>query len=150
VDGDDAASPLAVAAVRRLVDAVQVWCGRKVDVVGHGEVGSTSCPGVGLKQQVADGVFYPSVVGVDGMFVLDYQPGSAGWVRLTWDGIGRVAHVRSGHVAAVYEAAGLKPVVVSKVQLDALLREPASEKLGENPFVSGPSADPQLAAAWRV
>lgn len=148
VDGDDAASPQAAAAVRQIVAAVQRWCGRGVDVVGHGQVGATACPGAGLRQQVADGVFDPNMLGDVEMFVLDYQPNTPRWVRFAWDGIQRIAHVRSGHVAAIHQAAGLEPVVVSKVQLDALLREPATVKLGANPFQSGPAADSGLSAAW--
>lgn len=150
VDGDDAASPQAVASVQRVVAAVQAWCGRGVDVVGHGEVGATACPGVGLRKQIADGLFDPNIVGDVDMFVLDYLPNSPKWVRFAWDGVQRIAHVRSGHVAAIHQAAGLKPIVVSKQQLEALLREPATGKLGANPFAGGPAADVELSAAWRA
>lgn len=148
VDGDDAASPQAAAAVRLIVAAVQRWCGRGVDVVGHGEVGATACPGDGLRRQVAEGVFDPNMLEGSEMFVLDYAPNSPKWVRLAWDGIERVAHVRSGHVAALHQALGLEAVAVSKTQLEALLREPATVKLGANPFAAGAAADSQLSAAW--
>lgn len=150
VDGDDAASPQAAAAVRRILAAVQQWCGRGVDVVGHGDVGATACPGNGLRGQIAEGLFDLNMLGDSEMFVLDYLPGTAKWVRFAWDGISRIAHVRSGHVAALHQAAGLEPINVSKVQLAALLEEPATVKLGANPFESGPAADAALAASWRV
>jgi len=148
VDGDGAASPQAAAAVRLIVAAVQRWCGRGVDVVGHGEVGATACPGDGLRRQIVEGVFNPNTLEGSKMFVLDYAPNSSKWVRFAWDGVQRLAHVRSGHVAAIHQAAGLEPVVVSKTQLEALLREPATVKLGLNPFAGGPAADSQLSAAW--
>jgi hypothetical protein len=150
VDGDDEASPQAAAAVRRIVGHGQQFFKRVLKVVGHGEVGATACPGVGLRRQLAAGVFDPNMLGGSDMFVLDYLPNTSKWVRLAWDGIQRVAHVRSGHVAAIHQAAGVEPITVSKTQLEALLREPASVKLGDNPFASGPAADAQLSAAWRV
>lgn len=150
VDGDGEASPQAAAAVRRLVAYGQQLFGRRLSVVGHGEVGATECPGVGLRRQLAAGLFNPNMLGDSKMFVLDYLPNTPRWVRLAWDGVQRLAHVRSGHVAAIHQAAGLEAVVVSKTQLEALLREPATLKLGVNPFAGGPAADAQLSAAWRV
>ena len=59
VDGDAPASPAAVAEVRRLIAAAEVLAGRPLRIVGHGELGSTSCPGAGLRAQIAAGTFRP-------------------------------------------------------------------------------------------
>jgi hypothetical protein len=59
VDGDQPASPSAVAEVRRLVADAERRAGRKLAIVGHGQLGATSCPGVGLRAQIAAGVFTP-------------------------------------------------------------------------------------------
>ena len=59
VDGDQPASPSAVAEVRRLIADAERRAGRKLAIVGHGQLGATSCPGVGLRAQIAAGVFTP-------------------------------------------------------------------------------------------
>ena len=59
VDGDNPASPSAVAEVRRLIADAERRAGRKLAIVGHGQLGATSCPGVGLRAQIAAGVFTP-------------------------------------------------------------------------------------------
>lgn len=61
VDGDDRASDLAAARVRRLVADAERLAGRKLKIVGHGEIGATSCPGRGLRQDIVDGRFNPTV-----------------------------------------------------------------------------------------
>jgi hypothetical protein len=59
VDGDRAATAVAVDAVRRLVAEGARRAGRELAIVGHGDIGATSCPGVGLAAQVRAGVFTP-------------------------------------------------------------------------------------------
>jgi len=149
VDGDARASEAAVGAVCDVVAAVERWVGDDVSVVGHGDVGATACPGAGLRQDIAQGLFVPSKLSEEiEMIVLDYEPNTPKWVRFAWDGVQRLAHVASGHVAAIHQEAGVRVVRVSRTQLDALLREPATVKLGNNPFSSGGAADRQLSAAW--
>jgi hypothetical protein len=61
VDGDDAATPLAVRSVQAIIAESQRRSGRTFVIVGHGQLSgaATSCPGVGLRAQVAAGVFTP-------------------------------------------------------------------------------------------
>ena len=59
VDGDNAATPAQVDAVRDLVAQIRVLAGWNVPIVGHGQVGSTSCPGLGIRTQLAAGAFEP-------------------------------------------------------------------------------------------
>lgn len=59
VDGDNAASPAAVTEVRRLVADAERRAGRPLTIKGHGELGATSCPGVGIRAQITAGVFRP-------------------------------------------------------------------------------------------
>ena len=59
VDEHNAATSAQVDAVRDLVAQVRVLAGWDVPIVGHGQVGSTSCPGLGIRAQIADGVFEP-------------------------------------------------------------------------------------------
>lgn len=61
VDGDDRASDKAAARVRRLVADAERLAGKKLKIVGHGEIGATSCPGRGLRQDILDGRFNPTV-----------------------------------------------------------------------------------------
>lgn len=149
VEGDARASVAAVGAVCEVVAAVERWVGDDVSVVGHGDVGATACPGAGLRQDIEDGLFdaCETVEDVD-MMVLDFEPNTPKWVRFAWDGVQRVTHVASGHVASIHQAANVRVVQVNRTQLDALLREPVCVKLGANPFAGGPSADRSLSAAW--
>jgi hypothetical protein len=62
VDGDDRASDLMAARVRRLVADLQRLTGRKLKIVAHGDIGVTSCPGKGLRQDIVDGRFNPEYV----------------------------------------------------------------------------------------
>jgi hypothetical protein len=61
VDGDRAATAVAVEAVRQLVAEGARRAGRELAIVGHGDIGATACPGVGLAAQVRAGVFTPVV-----------------------------------------------------------------------------------------
>lgn len=66
VDGDDQATPPAAAAIRALVAEAEQRAGRHLAVVGHGQLQDpnhpTGCPGIGLRLQIAAGVFSPRVV----------------------------------------------------------------------------------------
>jgi hypothetical protein len=61
VDGNDAASSLAVAEVRRLIAAAERLAGRTLKIIGHGQLpgAATACPGIGLRAQITAGVFSP-------------------------------------------------------------------------------------------
>ncbi len=59
VDGDNPASSAAVAEVRRLIADAERRAGRTLMIKGHGELGATSCPGVGIRAQITAGVFRP-------------------------------------------------------------------------------------------
>jgi hypothetical protein len=59
VDGDQPASSAAVAEVRRLIADAERRAERTLMIKGHGELGATSCPGVGIRAQITAGVFRP-------------------------------------------------------------------------------------------
>jgi hypothetical protein len=60
VDGADAMSPIMVDAFGEVGAHVQGIVGRQLLVVGHRDIGSTSCPGDGIYGQVVAGVLDPS------------------------------------------------------------------------------------------
>lgn len=61
VDGNDKATDHAVAAVNSLIYQAEQRAGRKLTVVGHGQLQNpnhpTSCPGAGLRSQISQGAF---------------------------------------------------------------------------------------------
>ena len=59
VDGNDAANPPMVGAVREIVSAIYAHLGRIVPIVGHRDIGATACPGTGLYAQIQDRTFVP-------------------------------------------------------------------------------------------
>lgn len=61
VDGDNHASEWMAARVRRLIGDLQAKYNKVFQIVGHFQVGSTSCPGKGLKQDLVDNRFAPVV-----------------------------------------------------------------------------------------
>jgi hypothetical protein len=60
VDGNDRATWEAIVAVRWLIGDAQKLAERALTIVGHGDIGATACPGVGLRVQVKAGVFTPA------------------------------------------------------------------------------------------
>lgn len=63
VDGDDGATEEALAAARAIIREAGFRAGgRRLAVVGHGDIGSTSCPGAGLRRQLRAGQFDPYAV----------------------------------------------------------------------------------------
>lgn len=63
VDGADGATPEAAAAVRTIIAESQRRSGRTFKITGHGQLSgaATLCPGVGLRAQIAAGVFAPII-----------------------------------------------------------------------------------------
>ena len=59
VDADSPATFPQIEAVRELVAQVRVLAGWDVPIVGHGEIGSTLCPGGGIRDQIKVGAFEP-------------------------------------------------------------------------------------------
>jgi hypothetical protein len=83
VDGADTATPAACASIRALVAETQRIAGRTVKIQGHGSLtgAATACPGVGLRAQIAAGVFVPQPdpipeppVEDDDMMIAIYRP----------------------------------------------------------------------------
>lgn len=60
VDGDDPATEYAARSIRAIVSEAARRAGRAQIIVGHRQIGATSCPGRGLQRQVDDGTFQPS------------------------------------------------------------------------------------------
>jgi hypothetical protein len=63
VDGADPANAAMIAKIRGLVAEAEELAGRKLAIIGHGQLAgaATACPGAGLRQQIAQGVFAPSL-----------------------------------------------------------------------------------------
>ena len=61
VDGADPATHLAIGAVRAIIAESQRRTGRTHRIVGHGQLSgaATQCPGLGLRVQIAAGLFNP-------------------------------------------------------------------------------------------
>jgi hypothetical protein len=61
VDADDPANEAQLAAARWLFGDAETRVGRKLAIVGHGQLpgAATSCPGNGIKAQIAAGAFNP-------------------------------------------------------------------------------------------
>ena len=59
VDGDDPATDLVIQEVKRFVRWCERQAGRKLEVVGHRDVGQTTCRGNGIYAQIKAGVFNP-------------------------------------------------------------------------------------------
>ena len=111
VDGDDPATPEAVVSVRAIIAASGLRAGRHLEIVGHGDIGSSSCPGRGLAGQVAAGVFDPRLHPItspqeDDMLVACINvDGNPEWVHVA-DGIHRRGMPRAAFDAQV--AAGVE------------------------------------------
>lgn len=75
VDGNDPASASATSTIRSIVAWVKTKTNRTVRVVGHKDVGTTSCPGIGLYNQVRTGAFdanpLPPPSGDDDMITIE-------------------------------------------------------------------------------
>ena len=138
VDGADAASDLAVHAVRCIIAESGRRAGRALAVKGHGQLrvesgmGTvTPCPGVGLQAQINAGVFTPQppvppvappihAEDVE-MIALDHKPGTPEWTALTYTGT-HLAHVRNSHGDAVLRRARVHRETVTDAELDGLIR----------------------------
>lgn len=59
VDGERAATAKAVTEVKRLIAEAERQAGRRLQIVGHADLGQTSCPGDGIKNQIKAGAFNP-------------------------------------------------------------------------------------------
>jgi N-acetylmuramoyl-L-alanine amidase len=130
VDGSAPASPLAVEAVRQLIAEGQRRSYRAYAIVGHGQIGSTACPGIGLQAQVAAGVFTPVVEpdpvpppteDDDAMIALDWKPGTPSWTAFTWTGT-HLAWVFDGNADDVLNMAGARRLTVSDAQLLGVIK----------------------------
>jgi hypothetical protein len=62
VDGQDPATPAAVATVNELYSQAEARAKRSLAVKGHRDFAATQCPGVGIYAQVRAGVFHPPIV----------------------------------------------------------------------------------------
>lgn len=64
VDGADGATPEALASARAIIAEAQRRSGRTFSITGHGQLSgaATACPGAGIRKQIADGLFDPSLV----------------------------------------------------------------------------------------
>jgi hypothetical protein len=128
VDGDAPASPSAVAEVRRLIADAERRAGRKLAIVGHGQLGATSCPGVGIRAQIQAGVFTPVPTPPappaptpedDPMFYLQ-SPTPGERPDLIWTA-GKVYGIASVADAEMFIAAGAKRIKPSAAQYDELV-----------------------------
>jgi hypothetical protein len=126
VDGDNAASAAAVTEVRRLVADAERRAGRRLTIVGHGQLGATSCPGVGIRAQIAAGVFRPTPAPIpptptpeDSMYYLE-SPTPGTRPDLIWTA-GKVYGIASIADAEMFLAAGAKRLKPSAAQFDEIV-----------------------------
>jgi len=126
VDGDNAASAAAVTEVRRLVADAERRAGRRLTIVGHGQLGATSCPGVGIRAQIAAGVFRPAPAPIpptptpeDSMYYLE-SPTPGTRPDLIWTA-GKVYGIASVTDAEMFLAAGAKRLKPSAAQFDEIV-----------------------------
>lgn len=129
VDGDQPASSAAVAEVRRLIADAERRAGRTLMIKGHGELGATSCPGVGIRAQITAGVFRPiqptppvppaPTPEDDPMFYVQ-SPTPGQRPDLIWTA-GKVYGIASVEDAEMFLAAGAKRIKPSAAQYDELV-----------------------------
>lgn len=128
VDGDNPASPSAVTEVRRLVADAERRAGRQLTIVGHGQLGATSCPGVGIRAQIAAGVFRPVPPPIpptptptedDPMFYVQ-SPTPGQRPDLIWTS-GKVYGIASPADAEMFLAAGAKRIKPTPAQYDEIV-----------------------------
>ena len=145
--------------MRWLVGHIRTWYGRHLDVIGHRDVKSTTCPGDPTYRMIRAGAFEPPTMpppaptpteGPD-MIVLDYQPSSARFVRMCWTGV-ELAWTFDGNAAAVLDRAKVPIVVVSKVELLGIIRSSrrtTTSPWGPKGYSEGtPGHDGELHDAW--
>lgn len=112
VDGDDRASQAAAARVRRLVADAEKIAGRRLEIVGHGQIGATSCPGVGLRKDIVDGRFNPTVEPIAPVVPVDEDVMTAvmvrfkGYLNVWLVGTGPALHL-SSELFAHYKTKGV-------------------------------------------
>jgi hypothetical protein len=130
VDAANPATPAACASIRAIIAESQRRSGRTFAITGHGQLAgaATACPGVGLRTQIAAGVFTPvpappppTITDEVDMIAIDHQPGTPEWTALTYTG-SQLAHVSNGHADAVIRRAGVQRQTVTDAELDALIR----------------------------
>jgi hypothetical protein len=160
VDGQDGASWEAIESVREVVAQIRVYAPRAI-IVPHSSVGSTACPGAGLRGQTAMGVFEPVIPepepepvppvdppddSLEEMKIVDYLKGLPGWIAFSLTGT-HLAHVFDGNADAAYSRLGAKRVSVSRTELLALIRSNATTTA--SPF-QGSYHDAELDSAWNA
>lgn len=116
---DNAApTPAAAAAIRRMGGELNRLCGRRLEIVGHGDTYGpphggttpTACCGTGLRSAIADGLFDPDLEEDDDMkdlYVLWRHPS---WANVFLIGPGGAVHM-SDQLATRYRALGVPDVV---------------------------------------
>jgi len=151
------ATPKAAAAIRDLV--AQCRQRRPVTIVGHGQIGSTECPGVGLRAQITAGVFEPGGVTPpppppplppppvtdpeDTAMLLDWRPGTTKYTGFAFDGF-RLAWYESGRITGALLKGGAARVVVDDATLTDIIN--AAELTTKAPE----TLTPAMAAAWKA
>lgn len=126
VDGDAPASTAAVAEVRRLVADAELRAGRPLLIKGHGEFAATSCPGAGIRGQIAAGVFKPvqpepptpTPEDTDMYYMQSPTPGQR--PDLIWTA-GKVYGIASAADADMFIAAGAKRIKPTAAQYDEIV-----------------------------
>ncbi len=64
VDGDDPMPPAMLRSVNAIYAEADRRTGRRCQLKGHGDIGSTSCPGMGIRTQIRVGQVRPQPIGV--------------------------------------------------------------------------------------
>lgn len=138
VDGQEPANNKMVVRARQLIADVRRICPDS-RIVGHRDIGSTACPGVGLYSQLVSGVFEPK--GSPDMIVLDFQPGTANWVACVYTGT-HLAWVRNGHADQVLARAGVSRQTVNRAEFQGIIQSAKTT-------TPAPPMDAELVKMWK-
>lgn len=138
VDGQNEANPAMIARIRQLVGDVRRICPDS-KIVGHRDIGSTACPGVGLYSQLVSGVFEPQES--PSMIVINYLPGTENWVACVYTGT-HLAWVRNGYAAEVLNRSGVQKQTVNRAEFAGLIQSAKTT-------TPAPPMDAELVKLWK-
>ena len=134
VDGAAPVTDEAAASIRFLVAEAERRSGRGLRIVGHGDIGSTPCPGVGIAGQIKAGLFSPALIapeplptptGPTHMIRISFPQAGKPTTEFVWTGT-ELAWVENGHAAQVLGSAGVPQVSVSAAQLEGVVMASAT------------------------
>lgn len=126
-DGQAEANNAQVDAVERAVKGVRDFTRKRLAIIGHRDVASTSCPGDGVYRQVLAGTFEPRppippipTGDILDMIVLDFQPNTPNWTAILWAG-NSLSWLSNGNADLVLRNAKVSRQTVSETELAGII-----------------------------